>query len=273
VTKTAPSPILHLIRRVVEDQRLKDLPDQELLRSFQAAHDKAAFDTLLRRHGSMVLDVCRNVLGNEQEAEDAFQVTFLVLARKAGAIRKAASVGSWLYGVAYRTATKAQACAAKRRKYESRNWRQTANKASNDLTWREVQQLLHAELNRLPERNRAALVHCYLEGKSQDQAARLLGVSRAALKKRLEVGRALLAGRPPAEVERTYQQALSVLRKLAADFPNRPDYQAQLAVTYRDLGRFLQGIGRTQEAERALAQARAIQEKLPAAGKGQQLPR
>jgi hypothetical protein len=76
MTRTA-SPILHLIRRVAEDQRLKDLPDQELLQRFLAGHDKTAFDALLRRHGSMVLDVCRNVLANEQDAEDAFQATFL----------------------------------------------------------------------------------------------------------------------------------------------------------------------------------------------------
>ena len=105
MTRTATSPILHLIRRVVEAYALKDLADQELLRRFLTDHDKEAFNALLRRHGSMVLDVCRNVLGNEQDAEDAFQATFLVLAQKAGAIRKSASVGSWLYGVAYRTAS------------------------------------------------------------------------------------------------------------------------------------------------------------------------
>jgi RNA polymerase sigma factor (sigma-70 family) len=193
MTRTATSPILHLIRRVVEDRRLKDLPDQELLRCFLAGHDKAAFDALLRRHGSMVLDVCRNVLRNEQDAEDAFQATFLVFAQKAGAIRKGASVGSWLYGVAYRTASNSRTRSARRQKHEARSG--TTAVAADDFTWREVQQLLHAELNRLPERQRAPLVHCYLEGKTQDEAARLLGVSKAAVKKRLEAGRALLRAR------------------------------------------------------------------------------
>jgi RNA polymerase sigma factor (sigma-70 family) len=195
MARTAASPILHLIRRVVEDQRLKDLPDRELLRHFQTRQDKRAFDALLRRHGSMVLDVCRNVLGNEQDAEDAFQATFLVLAQKAGAIRKASSVGSWLYGVAYRTAAKAKAGLAKRRLHEGRSASPTAAVPADDFTWREVRQLVHAELSRLPERYRAPLVHCYLEGKSQEEAARLLGVSRGTLQKRLDRGRASLRTR------------------------------------------------------------------------------
>jgi RNA polymerase sigma factor (sigma-70 family) len=195
MTRAAASPILHLIRRVVEDRRLKDLPDQELLRHFLAKHDQAAFDALLRRHGSMVLDVCRNVLGNEQDAEDAFQATFLVLAQKAGAVRNASSVGSWLYGVAYRTAIRARTCSARRRKRDACIPSRTATPVGDDLTWREVQQVLHAELNRLPERHRAPLVHCYLEGKSQADAAQLLGVPRTTLQKRLDAGRALLRTR------------------------------------------------------------------------------
>jgi len=88
MTKTAASPILHLIRRAVEDQRLKELPDQELLRRFSSARDEAAFAALLRRHGQMVLDICRSMLANAEDAEDAFQATFLVLAQRAGAIRR-----------------------------------------------------------------------------------------------------------------------------------------------------------------------------------------
>jgi RNA polymerase sigma factor (sigma-70 family) len=195
MTKTTASPILHLIRRVVEDQHLKELPDQELLRRFSAGHDKAAFSALLRRHGSMVLDICRNMLGNEADAEDAFQATFLVLVQRAGAIRNKSSVGSWLHGVAYRIALKAQAEFARRQKHEARGPAQTAAAPSDDLTWREVQQTLHAELNRLSECYRAPLVLCYLEGKTQEEAALLLGVSRATVKKRLESARALLRQR------------------------------------------------------------------------------
>jgi RNA polymerase sigma factor (sigma-70 family) len=195
MAKTAASPILHLIRRVVEDQRLKDLPDQELLRCFLAGRDQAAFDALLRRHGPMVLDVCRKVLGKEQDAEDAFQATFLVLARKAGSIRKRESVGSWLYGVAYRTASKVRVNSAKRQKHEARVPGRTPTLPAEGMTWWEVQQLLYAELNRLPESYRAPLVLCYLEENSQQEAARLLWISRATLQKRLDAGRALLRSR------------------------------------------------------------------------------
>ncbi|HEV3448677.1 MAG TPA: sigma-70 family RNA polymerase sigma factor, partial [Gemmataceae bacterium] len=133
--------------------------------------------------------------GNEQDAEDAFQATFLVLAQKAGAIRKKSSVGSWLYGVAYRTAVKAQAQFAKRQKHEARAPSRTPEASGESLTWREVQQVLHAELSGLSERYRAVLVHCYLEGKTQDQVALFLRVSKATVKKRLERGRALLRAR------------------------------------------------------------------------------
>ena len=94
MVKAAASPILQLIRRVVEDRRVRELPDQELLQRFHAQRDQPAFHALLRRHGPMVLDVCRSVLGDEADAEDAFQATFLILARKADSIRETASLGS-----------------------------------------------------------------------------------------------------------------------------------------------------------------------------------
>src|SRR5882724_7067970 len=100
MAKAAASPILQLLHRVVEDRKVKELPDRDLLQRFHAQQDQAAFHTLLRRHGPMVLDVCRGVLGGGPDAEDAFQATFLVFARKAGSIRTAAALGSWLHGVA-----------------------------------------------------------------------------------------------------------------------------------------------------------------------------
>src|SRR4029434_8486304 len=103
-----------------EDPQVRELPDRDLLQRFHSQQDQAAFHTLLRRHGPMVLDVCRGVLGDGPDAEDAFQATFLVLAQKAGSIRKGASLGSWLHGVAHRTALKAWARSAARHKHEVR---------------------------------------------------------------------------------------------------------------------------------------------------------
>ncbi len=120
MVRAAASPVLDLIRRAVQHLRGRELSDKELLQRVHAQQDHAAFDALLRRHGPMVLDVCRGVLGDESDAEDAFQATFLILARKAGSIRKTASLGSWLHGVAYRTALKARAQSANRKKHESR---------------------------------------------------------------------------------------------------------------------------------------------------------
>src|SRR5262249_8569229 len=136
--------------------------------------DETDFQVLVSRHGPMVLDVCRAVLGNETDAEDAFQATFLILARKARSIRKATLLASWLHGVAYRMALQARTEFARQRKHESRVVMPQA--VSEDATWREVQAVVHEELNRLSERYRAPLVLCYLQGLTQDAAADCLGL-------------------------------------------------------------------------------------------------
>ena len=186
--------ILRSIRRLVEDESVRQHSDQHLLRQFSDHRDEAAFGMLLRRHGPMVLDVCRGVFGNDADAEDAFQATFLVLVSKASSIRKTASVGSWLHGVAYRTAVKARAQLATRRKKEAHAPTRTIWEP-DDLTWREMQEILHEELNGLAERYRVPLVACYLEGRTQDQAAAQLGLAMSTLKERLERGRSLLRAR------------------------------------------------------------------------------
>jgi RNA polymerase sigma factor (sigma-70 family) len=189
--KAAASPILQLIRRVVEDPQVRDLSDRDLLQRFRSQHDEVAFHALLGRHGAMVVDVCRGVLGDGPDADDAFQATFLVLAQKAGSIRKGASLGSWLHGVARRTALKARAQSAARQKHEARAPQRPAAEVDN-LSWREVRRVLHEELGGLPERYREPLVICYLEGATQQRAAARLGLAERTLRERLERGRELL---------------------------------------------------------------------------------
>src|SRR5262245_63162584 len=109
-------PLLNVIRKAL-DAAGKDCPDRTLLERFVIDRDAAAFEAILRRHGAMVLDVCRSLLRNEADVEDAFQASFLILARRAKSIRHAASLASWLHGVAYRVACKARTEFARRHKH------------------------------------------------------------------------------------------------------------------------------------------------------------
>ena len=194
MARVGPNPILQLIQRTAGDPRARCLSDHELLRCFDGHRDEAAFHALLLRHGPMVLDVCRGVLACEADAEDAFQATFLVLASRAGTIRKGASVGSWLHGVAYRTSLKARSQRTTRQKHEAGAPAPPVTEP-DDLTWREVRQVLHEEVARLAERYRGPLVACYLEGRTQEEAAAQLGLGKTALKERLERARSLLRAR------------------------------------------------------------------------------
>jgi RNA polymerase sigma factor (sigma-70 family) len=189
--KVAFSPLIQMIRQIIEDRSVRTESDHDLLQRFRKERDAASFHALLRRHGPMVFDVCRGVLGNEADAEDAFQATFLILARNAGSIVKAASLGSWLHSVAYRAALQARTREATRRKCEARA-PERQDSTSDDLTWREVRAVLHEELSKLPERYRTALVASFLECKTQEQAAVQLGIATSTLKERLERGKQLL---------------------------------------------------------------------------------
>jgi RNA polymerase sigma factor (sigma-70 family) len=191
MNKTTSSPILHMLRRIVEDRGIRALPDRDLLQMFSDRQDQSAFEVMLRRHGPMFLSVCRAVLGTDASAEDAFQATFIVLVRKASSIRNRASLASWLHGVAYRTALKARVQTATRQKYEART-PEIQPSADDSLTWREVRQVLHEELNKLPKRYREPLVLFHLEGVTQQAAASQLGVAKSTLRERLDRGRMLL---------------------------------------------------------------------------------
>jgi RNA polymerase sigma factor (sigma-70 family) len=186
---------LRHLRGLLAARRGGWLPDRQLLQRFVARREETAFSELVRRHGPMVLGVCRSVLGNHQDAEDACQATFLVLARKAGSIRKAGSLASWLHGVAYRLASRAKVSSARRQAHERRAGDRPPPGPMDELTWRELRHVLHEELGRLPETYRLPLVLCYLEGQTQEEAARQLGWTAGAVKGRLDRGRDLLRRR------------------------------------------------------------------------------
>jgi RNA polymerase sigma factor (sigma-70 family) len=171
------------------------LSDHQLLESFLARGDQAAFEELVRRHGPMVLRVCYRALGNHADAEDAFQSTFLVLARKAADLRARELVGGWLHGVAYRTALRAKAMITRRRGHERRAGESARSEQPIDDHWQDLLPYLDQELVRLPERYRVAIVLCDLEGVTRREAARQLGVPTGTLSGRLTRARRLLARR------------------------------------------------------------------------------
>jgi RNA polymerase sigma-70 factor (ECF subfamily) len=172
----------------------EELSDGALLERFVGRRDEGAFASLLERHGPMVLGVCRRVLGDSHDAEDAFQATFLVLARKAASIQKQTSVGSWLYGVPQRISCKARAQTAARRERERRVASMPGQEPIDELTWQELRGILDEEVGRLPEKYRAPVVLCHLEGKSYAQAARDLGCPKSTLARRLGKAHELLRG-------------------------------------------------------------------------------
>src|SRR5262245_60309931 len=168
--------------------------DGELLRRFADERDELAFAALVRRHGPMVLGVCRGLLRDAHAAEDAFQATFLVLFRRATTLENRPSLGGWLYGVAYRTALKARTAAARRRTRERKAATMTPTDYDRETDW-ELGRALHEELGRLPEKSREALVACYLQGQTTEEAARQLGCPRGTVLSRLARGRDLLRAR------------------------------------------------------------------------------
>jgi RNA polymerase sigma factor (sigma-70 family) len=187
------SPVLHYIRDIVRRASSADVPDAQLLDQFIASRDEAAFAALVNRHGPMVLAVCRRKLGQIHDAEDAFQATFLVLARKAAKIGRPELVGNWLYGVACRTAAKARTNARKREARE----RLMANLPEPRIPDQspDLRPILDEEVCRLPAKYRAPFVLCYLEGKSSEEAAQWLGCPKGTVHSRLAWARQRLRSR------------------------------------------------------------------------------
>jgi RNA polymerase sigma factor (sigma-70 family) len=186
--------LLHQLHRLVSSADTE--ADADLLGRFVRQRDASAFATLVRRHGQMVLALCRRTIGDLHTAEDAFQATFLVLARQAGTIRKPGALAAWLYGTARHIALKARAAAARRHAEELPHHAESSIDGRPDplsqLTARELLLILDEEVQRLPEAYRLAVILCCLQGKTREEAARHLGCTTGMLRGRLERGRTRL---------------------------------------------------------------------------------
>jgi RNA polymerase sigma factor (sigma-70 family) len=197
--------------------------DRELLDRFHRFRDQDAFETLVRRHGPMVLGVCRRVLSHAHDAEDAFQATFMVLVRRAGSVRDPELLANFLYGVAYRVARKARTRVTRQSQLERQAKPMPAEDVYSDLVWQELRSVLDQELQTLPPKYQAPLVLCYLEGLSNEEAARRLGWPSGSISYRLAKGREMLrqrlAGREQAFSPDAFAAVLST-QVAAAELPD-----------------------------------------------------
>jgi len=186
---------LRPIDRLFGEGALAGLPDARLLERYVLHRDELAFEALVRQHGSMVLGVCRRVLEDPNDAEDAFQAAFLLLARKARSIRAEGSVGGWLHRVAWRIALQVHSDAASRRVQERRAAERTEEAIAPDAWHDDTAAVIHQEIDRLPEHYRRPIILCYLEDMTYPQAARHLHWSEATTRGRLARARDLLRTR------------------------------------------------------------------------------
>src|SRR5262245_29743720 len=189
VMASSPTTVLRQVIRTVAKADRPDVTDRELLRRFAVESDQGAFATLVGRHSGMVLGVCRRALLNVQDAEDACQAVFLLLAQKARSVRWQPSVASWLYVTARQVAHNARVSARRRARREARAAVPEVVEPVDRMTGRELLAALDQELDRLPPRYREPLVLCYLEGLTRDEAAARLGVPLATLHTRIDRGR------------------------------------------------------------------------------------
>jgi len=186
---------LRRLLRVAQPQSGGQPNDGQLLQRFTDEHDESAFEAIMQRHGAMVWNVCHRVLANSSDADDAFQATFLVLVKKARQLAGGDSIAGWLHVVAHRVSLNAREKAACRRKHESQGSAMLQQDIPATDQWCDVRQVLDDELSRLPEKYRAPLVLCYLEGKTNDEAADQLGWTRGTIAGRLSRARDLLRSR------------------------------------------------------------------------------
>jgi RNA polymerase sigma factor (sigma-70 family) len=192
---------VHRLSKVIQTLRRATHPDEtsvsdsQLLDQFIQYEDEYAFAALVRRHSPMVWGVCRRIVAHHQDAEDAFQATFLVLARKAMSIRPRAMVANWLFGVAQRTALKAKTMAAKRHTREKQVTTMPEPETARQNSWENVESVIDQELASLPDKYRSAIILCDLEGKKGKDVARHLKIPEGTLASRLRIGRVMLAKR------------------------------------------------------------------------------
>jgi RNA polymerase sigma-70 factor (ECF subfamily) len=187
--------VLRHLSVLSQGRAARDLTDGELLAGYLARREEAVFGLLVQRHGPLVLGLCRRLLRDRHDAEDVFQATFFVLARKAGSIRRRGSLASWLHGVARRLALRLRSQAACRRGHERRAVPMESVERPDAATWEELRAVLDDEIGALPETLRAPVVLCHLEGKTQTQAAAELGVAQSTVGVRLQRARELLRQR------------------------------------------------------------------------------
>ena len=196
---SAKAGILNQLGTILRFGVAGDLSDSHLVQRYLTGRDgaeQAAFSALVERHGPMVLGVCRQVLGNRHDAQDAFQATFMVLARKAGSVHNAESLASWLHGTALRVAVRAKLDEARRRVHEQRcaTMKMKEQERSDTTVRSEPFAELHEEIARLPQRYREPVVLCYLEGLTSEQAAVRIGCPAGTVWSRLSTARQRLRG-------------------------------------------------------------------------------
>src|SRR5713101_7305266 len=189
------SGVIQHLRRAMLLRDGAGLTDGQLLEDFISRRDEAALAALVRRHGPMVWGVCRRILRNYHDAEDAFQATFLVLVRKAASVLPRGMVANWLYGVARQTALKARVTVARKEGRERQVLTMPEPAGREQHLWCDLQPLLDEELSRLPDKYRAVLVLCDLEGKTRKEAARHFNLPEGTVASRLATARAMLAKR------------------------------------------------------------------------------
>lgn len=188
------TPFLRRLIGGIPAEAFGDLSDRQLVERYLSGGGSAAFEAIVRRHGPMVYRVCWRTLQKGEDAEDAFQATFFLLARKIRAVRNRDSLAAWLHGVAYRIAIKARSLSTARLRHE----RQAAAIPAVppvDISGGEIRVVLDVEMDRLPEKWRLPLILCYLEGRTQDEAAAQLGWSKSTIRRRLDDARTALAQR------------------------------------------------------------------------------